>query len=157
MRPHLLGGDRIAVVAPRPIPRAGDLLVFRQQDYLVVHRYLGRARTPGGDACLRTRGDGRSELDPPVSPDAVAARVVAVSRKGAWRSFEGRGASVYARLVAWHDLAWAAAGVAARGIGLGRLAATLDRGLLALGGALLFSLIHRRIAPPAVAGPDASV
>jgi hypothetical protein len=157
MRPHLLGGDQVAVVAPRARPRAGDLLVYRQQDYLVVHRYLGRARAADGNRCLRTRGDGRNELDPPVLPDAVAARVVAVARDGAWRSLEGTGAMVYARLVAWHDLAWAAAGVGARRIGFGGVAARLDRWFLTIGAAVLFPVIHARIAAPAALGPDATV
>jgi hypothetical protein len=157
MAPHLAGGDLVAAVAPRERPQAGDLLVYRQQDYLVVHRYLGPAHTRDGRPCLRTRGDGRNTLDPPISAAAVIGRVVAVRRAGEWRSLEGRAASVYARLVAWHDLSWAAAGMAGRKVGLGGLVAGVDRWLLKLGVPTVFRLVHRRIAPPGAAGSDPSV
>jgi hypothetical protein len=157
MAPHLNGGDLVAVVAPREAHRSGDILIYRQQDYLVVHRYLGVARAPDGTPCLRTRGDGRNAFDPPVSAEAVIGRVVAVRRSGEWRSLDGAAASAYARLVAWHDLAWAAAGLAGTKVGLGGLVARLDRGLLTLGAPIAFRAVHRRIAPPAASGPAASV
>lgn len=157
MEPHLRGGDLLLVRAAPTPPTSGDLLVFRQQDYLVVHRYLGRARASDGQACLRTRGDGRSLLDPPVLARDVVARVVAVRRGGTWRSLEGRGAAAYALLIAWHDLFWAAATALARRAGFGGIASALDRGLLRLGAPLVFPLCHRRIVPPATSGSDATV
>jgi len=157
MAPHLAGGDLIAAGPLKHSPRVGDLLVFRQRDYLVVHRYLGTARTPDGTPCLRTRGDGRNELDPPVAPSAVRARVTAVRRAGSWRSLDGPVPEAYARLVAWHDHAWAIAGIVGRRIGAGTLVTTIDRVLLRVASMLLFSPFHRRIAPPAQARAETSV
>ena len=157
MEPLLAGGGRIALVPPRKAPRRGDLLVYRQHDYLVVHRYLGRASAPDGRPCFRTRGDGRNTLDPPLFPDAVAARVTSVERSGSWRSLEGRGPALYARLVAWHGLVWAAAGVVLRPLRAGTAAAWLDRAFLRAADALFFEACHGRVAAPAVPGPGGSV
>ena len=157
MVPHLSGGDLVAAGPPEPAPRPGDLLVFVQRDYLVVHRYLGAARDPSGRPCLRTRGDGRNELDPAVSHDAVRARVVAIRRAGVWRSLEGVGPAAYARLVAWHDLFWAGVGVAGRKVGLGRAAGFVDRAVLRVTAALLFAPLHVRIEAPDGAVPESPV
>jgi hypothetical protein len=152
MAPLLRGGDAVAASAGGPRAR-GDLLVFLQQDYLVVHRYLGPARTRDGRDCLRTRGDGRNALDPPLEPGRVRARVVAVRRGGRWTSLGGPGAALFRTLMAWHGLFWSAAGVLARPVGLGGLAAVLDRGVLALAVPLVFPLLHRAAAPPVSEGP----
>jgi hypothetical protein len=157
MEPTLHGGDAIlAVPLPGP-PARGDLLVFRQSAELVVHRYLGSARTRDGSPCLRTRGDGRFELDPPVDRSAVRARVAAMRRGGAWRSLEGAGPRVYAALVAWHDLAWAGAAHAARPVRLSGVIAALDRALLRLLTRVALPLAHRRLDAPLEAVPRVSV
>jgi hypothetical protein len=157
MVPHLSGGDAV-LAAPRAArPRQGDLLLYRQRDYWVVHRFLSSTTTRDGGEGLRTRGDGRNALDPCLIPEDVLARVVALRRAGVWRSLAGRPAGVYARLMAWHDLLWAAAGVVAGHFHLGRLVAALDLGVLRLVVPLAFPLFHRRIAPPADSGPDGAV
>jgi hypothetical protein len=157
MVPHLCGGDAVLAVPLVGPPGPGDLLLFRQQDYWVVHRCLGWVAAPDGTPCLRTRGDGRNELDPPLSSDDVRARVVALRRGGEWSSLQDGSARAYARCVAWHDLFYAAAGVIARKAGLGRAAAAIDRGALGFLAALAFPVFHRRIAPPAASGPEGSV
>ena len=151
MRPLLEGGDLVLAVSPVTAPRAGDLIVYAQHDYLVVHRYLGEATAPDGTPCLRTRGDGRNRLDPPVLPRALRARVVAVRRGGIWLSLEGRRARVFARLIAWHALAWSAAGVALGAVGLGAAARVLDAALLR-STSILIPIVFRRIPAPAAAG-----
>src|SRR5262245_19973917 len=80
MAPLLRGVDAVRAAPWSGRARAGELLVFRQQDYLVVHRCLGRARARDGARCLRTRGDARPDLDPPVLDDRVVARVAAIRR-----------------------------------------------------------------------------
>lgn len=157
MLPHLRGGDAVLAVPLAARPRRGDLLLYRQQDYWVVHRVLGWVAAHDGTDGLRTRGDGRNALDPHLVAQDVLARVVALRRGNAWRSLAGRRASVYARLMAWHDLFWAAAGVVAGKLGLGGLVAALDLGLLRLVVPLAFPLFHRRIAPPAVPEPEGTV
>jgi hypothetical protein len=138
-------------------PGRGDLLLYRQNDYWVVHRCLGRAVARNGQAGLRTRGDGRNALDPLLVPADVLARVTAMRRRGVWHSLETRPARAYAQLVAWHDLFWAAAGIPARKVGLGRAVTEIDRLWLRLSVSLAFPLCHRRIARPAVSGPDEAV
>jgi hypothetical protein len=157
MVPHLSGGDAV-LAAPSAAPlRPGDLLLYRQGDYWVVHRFLGRATSRDGGEGLRTRGDGRNALDPRLMARDVLARVVAVRRGGAWRSLLGVPAAVYARLMAWHDLFWSVAGVVAGKVGLGGAVAAVDRALLLVLVPVAFPLFHRRIAPPAVPGPGGSV
>ena len=146
MVPHLSGGDAVRAVPLAGPPALGDLLLFRQSDYWVVHRFLGAARTRDGRRGFRTRGDGRNVLDPLLSVEDVRARIVALRRAGAWHSLEGIPARGYARAIAWHDLLWAAAGVAARKVGLGRIVATADLGLLRVLVPPVFPAVHRRIA-----------
>ena len=150
MRPTVGPGADVRVSLPAR-PRFGDLIVFRQADYLAVHRYLGVATGPGGIRCLRTRGDGVSALDPPLAPGDVRGRVVAIARPDGWRSLDGAGARAYSVAVALHDLAWAGAASRASRIhgGLGRGAELLDRGLLRVADRLLFRALHRRTPPPA--------
>jgi hypothetical protein len=157
MEPTLYGGDAVLAVPLTGEPARGDLLVFRQNDDLVVHRFLGPARTPGGQPCLRTRGDGRAVLDPPVARASVRARVAAIRRRDDWRSLEGAAPRLYARLVAGHDLAWAGVIHVMRPLGLSRAAALADRGLLSLGSRLAAPFAHRRITGPLTTVPRVSV
>ncbi|HKQ62516.1 MAG TPA: S24/S26 family peptidase, partial [Candidatus Polarisedimenticolaceae bacterium] len=90
MTPTLASGQTLGVEFAPEALRRGDLLLFRQQDYLVVHRLLGPASFPDGRRCWRTRGDGMLALDPPVDPARVVGRVVAVQLGEEWRSLEGR-------------------------------------------------------------------
>jgi len=148
MIPHLRGGDAVLAIPPAGLPSCGDLVLFWQMDYWVVHRSLGPVVTRDGRSGLRTRGDGRNALDPLVVVDDVRARIVAVRRGGVWRTLDGTPARIYARLVAWHDLFWAAAGVVAGSVGLGRAVAAIDLALLRIAVPLVFPLIHGRIAAP---------
>jgi hypothetical protein len=157
MVPHLRGGDAVLLAPLAGPPAAGDLLLFRQQDYWVVHRCLGWARSRDGRDGFRTRGDGRNDLDPHVLAEDVRARAVGLRRRGVWRSLESRQAKVYARLMAWHDLFWAAAGVAAKPVGLQVVTAAVDAGLLRVLVPLTFPAFHLRIAPPAAGPPETSV
>ena len=140
MLPTLPAGSAVRVEPSVRSPRRGDLVVFRQAGYLVVHRFLGAART--GD--LRARGDAARPLDPPVPPEAVLGVVVAVRRDGEWRSLRGAPARAYAGALAWHGLAWSWL----RSRGLGAAAASADRALLRAADRLLFRAAHPRVPPP---------
>ncbi len=150
MVPHLRGADEVLAVRVTGSPASGDLLLFRQSDYWVVHRCLSRATTKDGRTGFRTRGDGRNRLDPLVIATDVRARVIALRRAGRWRSLQGSPARVYAKLMAWHGLFWAAAGVAAGTIGCAGLVAAVDRGLLRIIVPVAFPLFHRRLDDPTV-------
>jgi hypothetical protein len=159
MVPTLMPGGLVAVDFSRESLRRGDILLFRQADYLTVHRLLGTARFPDESPCLRTRGDGRNRLDPPLDRSLVHGRVFAALKDGDWRDMRSGRARLYAKALAFHDLAWAAAGVLAtrldRRVGregspgsLGGAVERADRMLLGLFHRVLFSLFHPRIAAP---------
>lgn len=150
MAPTFLDGAAVEV-AFGPGFRFGDVLLFRQNDYLVVHRCLGRTRTRAGIPCLRARGDGISRLDPPVGEAAVLGRVIAVERPDGWRSLRGGLARSYAVLAALHDLAWAAiVHLVGRWAGSDwrDRAVRADRAFLRFADGIAFRPAHRRIPRP---------
>jgi hypothetical protein len=154
MLPLLRAGQRIAVDLSPFEPERGDLLLFRQEDYLVVHRFLGPTSREDGSSVLRTRGDGLPRLDPPLERARVRGRVRAIEFRGLWWSLDGGRARAFALAVALHDLGWAGAAVLA-----GRIEELLrraglrpavqswvvraDRALLGAAHRLLFPLLHR--------------
>lgn len=151
MRPTLEPGQRLAVAFGAGTPRRGDILLFRRDGDLVVHRYLGPSRPlPDGGPGLRTRGDACWGLDPKIPPADVVGRVIAVETARGWRGLDGPAARLYARAVAAHDLAWAAAAALARRGGDGPLAAVaaVDRGLLRVAHAALFAACCRPLRQP---------
>jgi hypothetical protein len=78
MWPTLRAGDE-ALFAPLAAPPApGEILLYRMHDGLVAHRFRGALP----DGRLRLRGDALMQDDPPVEPDAVIGRLVAVRRRG---------------------------------------------------------------------------
>lgn len=168
MVPTLAPGTEVQVeFAPRET-RFGDLLVFRQADYLVVHRCLGRGRPDGGIRPLRCRGDGVPALDPPVAPSSVIARVQAARRDDGWRTLSTRRGRVYGMLLAAHDLVWGAAAALASRVegGLRRrgvpfparsLVVRIDGALLRVADGVLFNRMHPRWTPPAAGVPGESV
>jgi len=156
MVPTLRHGDQVAVELAAERPERGDLLLFRQAAYHVVHRYLGPATGADGRPCLRTRGDHVSALDPALDPVLVLGRVVAAEREGVWRDLDNATARVYGLGVALHDLFWAAAAVLAgrldarRGADQGSFRERVvawDRRFLALAHRLFLRLGRRRTAP----------
>jgi len=162
MDPTLRPGQLLEIDFSPERPARGDMLVFRQGDLLLVHRVLGPARPLDGQLRLRTRGDGVSNLDPPLDLDRVVGRVVAIEDGERWRSTRDRTARAYAWCVAWHDLFWAAVAVAFRpldrglrgmkiALRIGPLVASLDRGLLRLAHRALFDRLHSDV--PRAEGP----
>jgi hypothetical protein len=162
MLPFLAEGQLLAVEFTAERWVTGDLLLFRQVDYLVVHRLIGRGSRQGA-SYYRCRGDGLSGFDPPVDPERVVGRVVAVRCGEAWRSVRSAGARRYARLSAWHDLSWTTLRRLA-GFVEGRLrrlglnltlrerVTALDHRLLRIAHRLLFERVHPVVPAPMVAG-----
>ena len=156
MMPMLRQGQVLAVDFSPERLRRGDLLVFRQVDYLVVHRLLGPAPRSLDQPRYRTRGDAVPGLDPHVTRDRILGRVTAVRDGGGWWNLRSRKARFYARMLALHDLCWAAAGLAAGKVdgGIRRVlglkgpfrtwTAALDRTVLRLAHGLTFRLFHSR-------------
>lgn len=160
MLPTLPDGTEVVVDFSPVIVQRGDLLLFRQSDYLVIHRLVGSATFPDGRPCWRTRGDGLAAFDPPLEPSGVVGRVTAISREGSWWDLEGAGGRLYAIAAALHGFFWSALGVAVEKT-LDRLLARLgsarsvrwrvnaaDRRLLALADRCLFRRLHARRTEP---------
>ena len=98
MEPTLAPGSVIEVDFSPAHIRAGDLLVFRQAELIVVHRLVSGRR---GGKLLRTQGDACPDPDPPVARDDVLGRVTALERSpGARLSLDEAPARRYARAVA---------------------------------------------------------
>jgi len=155
MLPTLSPGDRVRIRLDRRTPKVGEIVVFSQGDSIVVHRYLGPAAARDGTPCLRSRGDGRSELDPPLFRERMIGTAVAVRRRGAWRSLDGGGARLYGAAVAAHDLVWSGvAHLAGRvSVGARSVAAALDRALLKGADRAFFAILHRAAPESANRGP----
>jgi signal peptidase I len=97
MEPTLSPGAVIEVDFSRSSLQPGDLLVFRQAEFIVVHRLVHARR--GG--MLRTQGDGCPDPDPPVARESVLGRVTAFERSpGVRLSLDGASARRHARRIA---------------------------------------------------------
>jgi hypothetical protein len=160
MRPTVPPGSLLCVeFDPKGLGR-GDLVLFRQADYLAVHRLVGYAARDDGRPVLRTRGDNVPAFDPAVDPARVIGRVIAIERDGSWRGLQSGGARVYASFLAIHDFFWTAAAVLAdrsvdrvfRGLrlplSLRRAVSRLDPALLRAADRLFFRLAHSPVPPP---------
>lgn len=156
MLPTLRHGDRVAVEFGPVAAERGALLLYRQADYLVVHRLLGPADHADGSPRLRTRGDGRNELDPPLERERVRGRVFALESGGAWWDLESGGARAWALALALHGLGWSFVGAGARTIdrrvrgasaprGLAAFVARADRVVLRAAHRAAFRVFHRRL------------
>lgn len=155
MSPSIPDGSRIHVLLRPPTPpRMGDVLVFRQADSLVVHRYLSRVRRDGRK-WLRTRGDGKILFDPFVEPERVLGKVLSFTHEGKRWELDGRLARAYALKIALHDLFWGFLGRLARGVDIWLepedgprrctgWAHAADAFLLSLAHRMVFPLFHRR-------------
>jgi hypothetical protein len=163
MLPTLADGQRVWIKLGRRGLERGDLLLFRQVDYLVVHRLLGWTASPGGRPCLRTRGDGWQFFDPPVDKDKVEGSVVAIESGGLWWDLRGAGARLYALLLVLHCMFWALASMLAKRVQAAlsligvvarpqSLVARFDRALLGLIHRLLFKRLHAHSASPPESG-----
>jgi signal peptidase I len=82
MSPTIQDGDRVLVAHGPAGVRRGDVVVCWRGGRLIAHRVLRICHGSTGPTFI-TKGDGVSRLDPPVSPDEVVGRVLAVQR-GDW-------------------------------------------------------------------------
>jgi len=160
MKPTLPPGSLLCVeFDPKDIAR-GDLLLFRQANYLAVHRVVGHATRNEERPAWRTRGDNVPAFDPAVEPSRVVGRVIALEREGAWRDLRSGSARAYASLLAIHGFAWTAAAVLADRsvdrvcrklrlpVSLRSAVSRLDAGFLRAADRLFFRLAHAPVPPP---------
>jgi hypothetical protein len=98
MCPSLLHGDRVRVV-PTTVEevRIGDMVVRLGEPGPMIHRVVGWWWTQDGWRIL-TKGDGARRFDPPVHPDQLVGRVVALVRDDKVRQLERIGARLRGRV-----------------------------------------------------------
>lgn len=79
MQPAIAPGDLVlTMAADAGSLRPGDIIGFRQEGAVVVHR-IDRIEMQGGDPVFRTRGDANNDLDgEPVGSREVIGRVVLI-------------------------------------------------------------------------------
>jgi len=77
MLPTLRPGDELEFVAAGAGCAVGDVVLWRRDDRLFVHRVVSR-----NDAHLQTQGDALANIDEPVALDAVLGKLVAYRRGG---------------------------------------------------------------------------
>ncbi|MCP3981984.1 MAG: hypothetical protein GY716_21990 [bacterium] len=149
MLPLLHEGQVVAVDFEPGRLGFGDLVLFRQVDYLVVHRLVGRGASSGGRPALRTRGDGMMAFDPWVSPERVVGRVIASQDDAGWWDLRRPGARLFGRAAGLHGAFWGRLGILAGKLGAGprRAVGAVDQKLLYLVHRVCFRMFHRRRAP----------
>ena len=85
MVPLLTPGDHVLIRSVPPDSfRVGDLIVVRRGAELVTHRLL---RVQGSGWIIK--GDNLPGIDPPVSPEEVFGKVIALERDGKRQSIQG--------------------------------------------------------------------
>lgn len=77
MAPLIRNGDLITIAHGARDLRRGDIVVFRQEGKLVVHRLL-RAALPGDAGLALTKGDNRATTDPPLRRESIVGKVILV-------------------------------------------------------------------------------
>jgi hypothetical protein len=77
MLPSLRPGDVLDFVAPDGPIAPGDIVLWRREDRLFVHRVVGSV-----DGHVRTRGDALLHADPPVSHAEVLGTLESYERRG---------------------------------------------------------------------------
>lgn len=78
MRPLIQPGDLVLVKHGALGIRPGDVIVYRREDRMTVHRVVGLGDNP--PEMVITRGDTAGQVDPPVDAAAIVGRVVAIKR-----------------------------------------------------------------------------
>jgi signal peptidase I len=82
MAPLFCEGDQILIEYGTKWVRMGDILVFRQDDRMVVHRVLSVVRKGATISWWITKGDNNIHIDPPVTPEQAIGRVIGACHSG---------------------------------------------------------------------------
>ena len=104
MRPLLQDGDAVQIAHGVADIGRGDIIVFRQNGGLVVHRVV-RIDDSVTPTVFVTKGDNVRHLDAPVSADNVLGRVLTVVRKDGEVAVDTRGWRVFGPILAITSLA----------------------------------------------------
>ena len=107
MQPTIEDGELITV-APvgAAVVKRGDILLYQNERGVFAHRVVGRVKGTvpilQGD-CPRyvLRGDASLSCDPPVAPEQVIGRVVAVQRGGRSRALDNRAVNMMRLMRLW--------------------------------------------------------
>lgn len=85
MEPGIKKGDVVLIKKmPGEKAKAGDVIQFRHENIMVLHRVIG-VEEKDGRSLFRTKGDANKSADSdPVQPDQVKGRLVSVIPKAGW-------------------------------------------------------------------------
>ena len=75
MVPLIRHGDTLVIEHGRDHIQQGDIIVFKEDGKLLVHRLIHRKKTATSER-LYTKGDRRRFFDPPVHPEQVQGKVI---------------------------------------------------------------------------------
>ncbi|MBU0511046.1 MAG: S24/S26 family peptidase [Chloroflexi bacterium] len=95
MYPSLRPGDVTLIVHGYEKFRAGDILVYRSGDQVVIHRFLRWLP----DGTLLMAGDNRQFVDTPIPVSAVLGRVISVITPSGQFSLETCGVRAFGRML----------------------------------------------------------
>jgi len=102
MFPLLQGGEFVLVKSvPPEYLRPGDLIVFRRQIEVIIHRLVA-IQSEG----YVTLSDHSLTLDPPILPENILGRVAAIEKDGQQKPLQGGRWTIIHRSLAW--LGWQA-------------------------------------------------
>ena len=104
MRPMLRDGDRVRLApVTHADARLGDVVLRVEPSSPIIHRVVGWWPSRDGWRVL-TKGDGARRLDPPLPPERLVGRVVALVRGSDVRQLDGTWMRVRARSCAFRSL-----------------------------------------------------
>ena len=106
MRPLIQPGDQVLIKHGHINVRRGDVIVFLQEEKMVVHRLL-RICKDGSKTIFITKGDNTSYLDSPISAHQVIGRVLKIKRGDRWVLIDTRVWRIGGWLIAVGMLGWA--------------------------------------------------
>jgi hypothetical protein len=82
MSPTILPGERVLIAPADPgTLRIGDIVKFRLDGHLILHRLVARRRRPDGALQFVFRGDNTSEAESQVTGSDVIGQAVVVERR----------------------------------------------------------------------------
>jgi signal peptidase I len=104
MLPLIQDGDQALVIHGVTGIRRGDMVVFRQQGKMVVHRVL-RVNLQTNSPTFLIKGDNNLSVDPPVQAEEIVGRVLLIKRGEKTLAIDTYPWRMVGRAIAWGTLA----------------------------------------------------
>lgn len=78
MMPTILPGSRLRLRCRSQEPALGDVVAFRRENRLIIHRLMHVTEDEEFGRQLICKGDGNSEPDAPITPDEIVGVVIQI-------------------------------------------------------------------------------